>query len=172
MISVLIGGEGKRDSMFLNHIVTLYGVKSVEFKVTIYKGNGGGPYTVANDFKKKAKIGSYDKTLLLLDSDLSTTEIPTGWIKDLSMSLIESQPMCLEGLFLDVLDDLPRGANSMASSRLKSRFHKNYCGTDKESEANKRLLRGRMDELFPKELLESKRGSIPELDMILKFLGV
>lgn len=60
----------------------------------------------------------------------------------------------------------------MKSSKLKSRFQKDYLDTDNQSEANKRLQRGKLEALFTQDLIEERRKSIPELDAILSFLGV
>lgn len=158
--------------MFLNHLVQIYGMKSRSNRVHIYKGNGGGPVKVAAGLKKQAALGNYDRCLLLLDSDLPTDGIDPKWIKKLKLTIIESHPQCLEGLFLNILNDLPKGAGSMKSSKLKSRFQKNYLDTDSQSEANKRLQRGKLAALFPQKLIEERRKLISELDAILLFFGV
>ena len=158
--------------MFLNHLIQIYGIKSRRNRVHVYKGNGGGPVNVATGLKKQASLGNYDRCLLLLDSDLPTDGIDPKWIKKLKLTIIKSHPQCLEGLFLKILDGLPKGAGSMKSSKLKSRFQKDYLDTDNQSEANKRLQRGKLEALFTQDLIEERRKSIPELDAILSFLGV
>lgn len=167
--SILVGGEGKRDSMFLNHLVQIYGLKSRINRIYVHKRNGGGPRNVVSELKKQVSLGNYDKCLLLLDSDLPTDGIDSKWIKELKLTVVKSYPQCLEGLLLNILEDLPKGASLVTSARLKSKFQETYLGTDKSSEANRRLQGGKLLLLFPKVLIEERRKFIAELNAILVF---
>lgn len=79
--------------------------------------------------------------------------------------------MCLEGLFLTLLDDLPPRRERRLSKNWKRKFHQRHLGTDREAEVVKRLGR-KCSELFPLELIEARRNEIPVLRGLFAFLGI
>ncbi|MEM6911328.1 MAG: hypothetical protein AAF555_07055 [Verrucomicrobiota bacterium] len=120
--SLILFGEGKTDAVFLRHISLLYESK-IDTRLKVEAGQGGSPKEVANRLiKKHLQIGAFDKSLLLLDEDLPTEEIPASWLKKHKIELVISAPCCLEGLFLTMLQDRPPARDRQASRNWKRHF--------------------------------------------------
>lgn len=76
--SILLFGEGKTEAVFLNHLRTLYAGR-IQARVMIDAGQGGGAREVASRLiKKHLHLGAYDRSLLLIDEDLSVDQIPAS----------------------------------------------------------------------------------------------
>ncbi len=167
--SILVYGEGKTEAVFLNHLRTVYACE-IRARVQVDAGQGGGSKQVAERMiKKHLNLGSYDRSLLLLDSDVPNDDIPQIWLKKHKISLVCSEPQCLEGLFLTLLDDPPPSKDRHHSKNWKQRFRRNHLGTDRDTEVLERLKK-KCPELFPRELLEEKRRQIPTLHELIEFL--
>ncbi|PQJ27779.1 hypothetical protein [Rubritalea profundi] len=168
--SIVLFGEGKTEAIFLNHLKKVYEAdKDKRLKIKVDKGQGKSPQDVANRLVNKLlKLGCYDRSLLLIDSDIEH-KIKSAFLKKNSITLALSVPQCLEGLMLSILGELPKGGLHSSSKELKSAFIK-LLNTDEAGYSMK--LRSRCPQLFPKELLEAKRSTLPEFDAILNFMGV
>lgn len=121
--------------------------------------------------KKHLHLGAYDRSLLLIDEDLPVDQIPASWLSRHNIQVITSSPMCLEGLFLTLLDDLPPPRERRLSKNWKRKFHQRHLDTDREAEIVRRLQR-KCPELFPLELIEAHRNEIPVLRGLFAFLGI
>jgi len=169
--SILLFGEGKTDAIFLNHIKTLYAGRT-RARVKIDAGQGGGPRQIASRLiKKHLDIGAYDRSLLLIDEDMPVEEIPAAWLRNHKITVITNAPMCLEGLFLTLLDDLPPPSERRLSRNWKRRFQQRHLNTDRDSEIVNRL-RKKCADLFPFDLIERQRASNPVLRGLLEFIKV
>ncbi len=168
--SIILFGEGKTEAVFLQHLHTLYR-DGIAARVKVDAGQGGSPKQVAERLiKKHLNLGAYDRSLLLIDSDLPLDEIPASLLVKHRITLVTSIP-CLEGVFLSLLDDRPPAKERHQSRNWKRRFQKNHLGTDRNAEIVSKL-RGKCPSLFPKQLVESTRSSQPTLHNILEFLGL
>ena len=169
--SIILYGEGKTEAVFLNHLLSLYRDR-VGPRVKVDFGQGGSPKEVASRLiKKHLNLGAFDRSLLLIDSDLALDEIPASWLKKQKITVVKSAPRCLEGLLLTLLDDPPPARERGQSRSWKRRFQREHLGTDRETEVQTRLRR-KCCELFPKELIESKRADIEAVQVVLDFLNV
>lgn len=169
--SLILFGEGKTDAVFLRHLVSLY-QSEIDSRVKVEAGQGGSPKEVANRLiKKHLQIGAFDGSLLLLDEDLSTEEIPEGWLRRHRIQLVVSEPCCLEGLLLTMLDDPPLKRDRPTSRGWKRHFQRKYLGTDRDSEVVAKF-RAKCPDLFPKGLLDGFRDRDGPVAEILKFLGL
>lgn len=169
--SIILFGEGKTEAVFLQHVLALYRA-DVSAMVKVDAGQGGAPKQVAERLiKKHLKLGNYDRSLLLIDSDLPVDEIPRTWLVKHRIELVKSEPCCVEGLFLTLLDDPPPAKERNHSRAWKRRFHREHLGTDRDTEVQARL-RKKCADLFPKTLIESQRHRIPALQSLLGFLDV
>lgn len=167
--SMLLFGEGKMDGIFLNYLKAVYGDRERQ-AIKVARGQGGSPECVVTRMvKSELEIANYERSLLLIDSDLPIEKKTLVKLDELGVALVLSEPRCIEGLMLKVLDDLPKGARNSASKNLKRRFWKNHLKTDKERDALKRLNRG-IGKLFPKKTLETARKTCGTLDELITFI--
>lgn len=165
--SIVLFGEGKTEAIFLNHLKSVYQGHQ-DLKIKVDKGQGKCPKDVAERLVNKLlRVGHYDRSLLLIDSDIEH-QLTNHFLSKHKITLVLSKPQCIEGLMLAILGKLPKGAPHSRSKVLKSTFIKLLDTT--ESGYAMKLVKA-CPQLFPKELLESKRPSIPELDQILRFLN-
>ena len=169
--SILLFGEGKTEAVFLSHLRTVYAGR-IQARVNLDAGQGGSPKQVASRLiKKHLKLGAYDRSLLLIDDDLPTTEIPASWRRNHKITVITSAPMCLEGLLLTLLDDAPPPRERLLARNWKRRFHRRHLDTDRSSDVVNRLKK-KCPELFPLDLIEARRNAIPALRDVLEFIRV
>lgn len=168
--SIVLFGEGKTEAIFLSHLKTVYEAdKDNRLKIKVDKGQGKSPKDVAGRLVSKLlAVGNYDRSLLLIDSDIEH-KITNAFLKKHNITLVLSEPQCIEGLMLSILGKLPKGAAHKTSKELKSTFIQ-LLNTNENGYMMK--LVKECPQLYPKEVLESMRGCIPKLDAILQFLGV
>ncbi len=166
--SIILFGEGKTEAIFLNHLKKVTAAH-LRVKIKVDKGQGKSPQDIADRLvNKHLKNANYDRSLLLIDSDVAHGITP-AFLKKNSISLVQSSPKCLEGLLLQLIGKSPKGAVNSNSKQLKSAFQSVINAND--SNYTLKLMES-CPKLFPLELIESKRKSIPELNDILNFLGV
>jgi len=154
--TLIIVGEGACEKAFLSHLKQLFS-NNTNQKVKIDSADGGSPYDIVNTTVKKTKHIAYDKKYILIDSDIAIDEKTKKLAKENNIQIIESIPLCLEGMLLDVLGQkVP-----ITSIQCKNLLYPQLSGspTDKES----------YQVLFGKNILEnSANGSIKLLLSIIK----
>jgi len=154
--TLIIVGEGACEKAFLGHLKQLFS-NNTNQKVKIDSADGGSPYDIVNTTVKKTKHIAYDKKYILIDSDIAIDEKTKKLAKENNIQIIESIPLCLEGMLLDVLGQkVP-----ITSIQCKNLLYPQLSGspTDKES----------YQVLFGKNILEnSANGSIKLLLSIIK----
>jgi len=167
----MLFGEGKTEAVFLRHLCGLY-ASEITALVKIDAGQGGAPKQVVSRLiNKHLVIAAYDRSLLLIDEDLTPNEIPASWLNKYRIRVVTSSPMCLEGLLLTLLDDPPPQRERRLSKNWKNRFHRKHLGTDRETKVTDRL-RHKCGELFPKSLIDARKSDIPALRELLEFLTI
>lgn len=100
--TLIIVGEGACEKAFLSHLKQLFS-NNTNQKVKVDSADGGSPYDIVNTTVKKTKHIAYDKKYILMDSDIVIDEKTKKLAKDNNIHIIESIPLCLEGMLLDVL---------------------------------------------------------------------
>jgi hypothetical protein len=166
--SIVLFGEGKTEAIFLDHIKTIYEAHR-HLKIKVDKGQGKSPKDVAERLvNTQLRVGNYDRSLLLIDSDIDHN-LTSKYLSSHNITLVLSTPKCIEGLMLQILGKLPKGAAHSASKDLKSTFMR-LLDTKEAGYAKK--LAAKCPVFFSKELLDAKRRHIPELNAILEFLNV
>ncbi len=169
--SIILYGEGETEALILDHIKNLYSKELKEKKVIVDHGGGGSSRSVLENLVKKHIAFGHVKTpcLVLIDKDKGLDPKAKKILKgNKNIKLAMSSPECLEGMLLDLLDDLPQ-ASDCTSKKLKKYFQKEYLGSELKVQVN---LKKQRTQLFSKQLLVSKRGSIAAIDTILSFLEV
>ena len=170
--SLILFGEGKSEAAFLNHLRSLYRPKLLNTRIHIDAGRGGSPQCVADRLMRQhLDLKSSDGVLLLIDSDIEIDLKLKKELKRCSVKLLLSEPVCLEGLFLKLLDDKGSKKVKRGAPHLKAYFQKTYLNTDRNCEYVAKLKKA-CSKLFPERLIEQKRNENPTLETILSFMDV
>jgi len=154
--TLLIFGEGLGEEMFLKHLRKLYSFNS-GVAVTIKRGKGGNALNIIIDADKI--IGAYDRKIVILDDDKPSIEMVKARqeAQKRRIELIENTP-CLEFLLLTIIDKEPNGQNSIWC---KNEFESKFIDKKKRDEPSE------YDKLFTKELLNSKRSKLVDLNKLI-----
>ena len=161
--TIFIYCEGKTDGLFVQHLKNLYlerGTKHVAIKI----GTGGDYSTFITEVENNAHVRDYDEKYILLDSNgknKKNLEEAEYSAQEKDIALIWQRP-CLEGVFLRIL----KGKQFIkeTSKFCKSTFNKTYL---KEKEGLSEIL---LSKLFTKDILETKRREVQELDQLIKLM--
>ncbi|MBE0471465.1 MAG: hypothetical protein IBX55_18390 [Methyloprofundus sp.] len=149
LASLIIVGEGPHDKAFLSHMKDLYDNRSTGQKIKIETADGGSPKDIIRSAIKNKHI-NYDQRYVLMDSDIPLSEENKKTAKKNKITIIQSTPICLEGMLLEILDQNPPNTNQ----KCKSMLHRQLSGdpTEKSSYSQK----------FSKTVLDSS----PKLQII------
>ena len=103
LTTLIIVGEGPHDKAFLNHMKSLYDDRTTGQKVKIDSADGGSPADIINTIIRKFRNTEFDKRYILLDSDIPIKQQDRERAKKAKIELIESTPVCIEGMLLEVI---------------------------------------------------------------------
>lgn len=125
LATLIVVGEGPCDKAFLVYMKSLYDVKETGQKVKLDAADGGSPEIMLKDMDRKYKHADYDKRVLFIDSDVEVTQEILARAKRLGIEIVQSKPLCLEGMLLDVLGfKIPKtsqGCKELLHPKLKGR---------------------------------------------------
>lgn len=157
LATLIVVGEGPCDKAFLAYMKSLYDVKETGQKVKLDAADGGHPDIMLKDMDRKYKHADYDKRVLFIDSDVEVTEVILARAKRLGIEIVQSRPLCLEGMLLDVLGSkVPR-----TSQACKEVLHPQLKGRP--------TLAQSYQELFPKDILDNTgKEAIVRMRKLLK----
>lgn len=159
--TIFIYCEGKTDGLFIQHLKRLYlqrGIKHVAIKT----GTGGDYSTFISEVDKNIQARDYDEKYIVLDSNgKSDEELKKAekLAQTKNIKLIWQKP-CLEGIFLRILKN--ERFIKEKSKDCKSAFNKEYVSDNIPFSEN--LLK----KLFTKDILNSKRQELSELDQLIQ----
>lgn len=114
--TLLVVGEGAHELAFLKHLKTIFG--NTELEITIDASSGGSPYDVINTAVKFRNCAAFDRKAVLLDSDIALTVQATKLAKSHRVEVIQSSPVCLEGMLLQVLAKTPPQTSPLCKAEL------------------------------------------------------
>lgn len=117
LASLIIVGEGPHDKAFLSHMKDLYDNRSTGQKIKIETADGGSPEDIIRSAIKNKHI-TYDKRYVLMDSDIPLSEHNINYAKNHKIIIIQSSPICLEGMLLEILGQNPPSTNKKCKSML------------------------------------------------------
>lgn len=120
----LMMGEGEHDKAFLNHMKTLYYIRSLGIKITLDFSGGGSPHDIIKDTIKKTQNFEYSKKIILMDEDVTIKEQDRTLAKQKGIEILLSTPICLEGMLLTILNEKP----PHTASKCKSMLHPMLSG--------------------------------------------
>lgn len=155
LTSLIVVGEGPHDKAFLKHMQKLYDGNTGQ-KVKIDSADGGSPYDIINSTDRKHKHAAFDRRFILMDSDVTIRQQDWTLANNKRIEIITSEPICLEGMLLEVLN---RRAPDNAQA-CKRTLHPELSGpaTQPDSYA----------ELFPKPVLdETPKQQIQRLKEVI-----
>ena len=154
--------EGKTDYLFSCYLKKLYLTRGSK-QITLKRGTGGDISTFISNTVKNAQIRDYDEKFIVLDADQKTkNELKKAEQQSFKEKIkIIWQKLCLEGLFLRILKNNQH--TQKTSKECKNLFYKEY-------NPNNKPLEDLLNTLFPKELLETKRQEVAELDQLIKLM--
>lgn len=157
--TILIYWEGEVEFEFLHYLKGTFYVRKSGKTVDIKNAFGGSPEEVV---KKAREIpAQYDEKYVLIDSDRPEIERARKLAKSAWISVIENNP-CVEELFLSLHW---KDTASLDSSECKEKCHSTIL--DEKS----LLDRGEYWVKFPKDFLESKKGSFPQIDCLIRIFS-
>ena len=156
LATLLVVGEGAHDKAFLNHLRDLFDGRETGQKVKVQSSDGGSPRDIIKA-AIKSRHAAYDRRVVFMDSDIPLSDKDTKYAQMHKIELILSEPLCLEGMLLEILSEsIPNDCRAC-----KRTLHPKLSGvpTKKESYAI----------LFTKTLLGScNKNQIKRLIEILK----
>ena len=166
--TILIVGEGPTEKAFLQYIKELYTTRDDDFVVKVERGSGGSPKNVVQKTIRLRGSRAYDKCYALFDEDrpLETDgKLEERMKKKPRIEILLTTP-CIEGLFLAILQHPNFSQASASSDNCKREFEANYIQADKKTDKRSYAA------VFPRAVLDGRRGRVQELDDILKAMQV
>lgn len=146
--TLLIVAEGAHDKAFLDHLKSLYDVRESGQRVKIESGDGGSPHDLIKSTIKKISHVDYDKVFIFMDSDVEIKASDRAVAARKDITLILSEPNCLEGYLLRLLGErVPDD-----SEECKSQLHRLLSGAPTESNSYSKL--------FHKEFIDNSNDSV------------
>ena len=166
--TILIVGEGPTERAFLQYLKELYILRENNFAVKIESGTGGSPSSIVQKAIRLRGSRGYDKCYVLIDADkpLETDfKLADRMKKRPRIEVLKVTP-CIEGLFLAILKHSSFSQRSASSDYCKKEFESTYMASDRKTDK-----RSYVDK-FLKTLINERRASVPELDLILKAMQI
>lgn len=166
--TILIVGEGPTEKAFLQYLKELYLARDYAVAIKVECGSGGSPCSVVQKAIRLRGSRAYDKCYVLFDADrpLETDyKLSDRMNKRPHVEVLKATP-CIEGLFLAILKHPGFSQVSAVSDSCKRDFHADYISEEKKMDKRSYATR------FSKTILDSRRGQVPELDIILKAMQV
>ena len=155
--TLIIVGEGEHEQAFLQHMKSIYDNRLSGKKVTLDFAGGGSPHDVIKYTVKQTQHRAFDYIYILMDSDVAIEAKDTKTAKEKNFILLQSEPLCLEGMLLEVL----KQAALPTSQACKNKLHPQLSGSPTEASS--------YSPLFDKPVLDkTTKMTIVTLREILK----
>lgn len=111
--TLLIVGEGVHEKAFLQYLKSLFDHRESGQVVKVDAASGGSPIEIIDETIRKNNHAEYNRKVILLDSDIVIRQQDRDKAKKYKIELIESTPICLEGMLLELLGQtIPASAQS------------------------------------------------------------
>jgi hypothetical protein len=182
--TILLYGEGASERAFLTHLKHQFVRRESFLSIKVDAGFGGAPARLLRNLADRVGVQRFDRVVLVADMDVrfppplhqslvagaGFAEIPTADIARWDCMkaggracVIGSRP-CLEGLLLRVLGESV--SETEPSSNLKRRLARRLgLNADRFAFTPANLVTH-----FGKQLLDSRRGAVPELDRLIDII--
>lgn len=144
--TLLIMGEGEHDKAFLEHMKGIYYDRQSGSKIRLDFSGGGSPHDIIKDTIKKSRHVAYDRKIILMDDDIEIYQQDQNAARNASILILQSTPICLEGMLLNVLGEkIPTSAQ-----KCKGVLHPLLSGRP--------TLAKSYEPLFPKPVLDAAKN--------------
>ena len=153
--TLIIVGEGPVEKAFLSYLKELYAQNSGQ-KVKIDAADGGSPENIVKKTIGKTKHADYDRKFILMDSDIEISDKIRATARKANIEIIQSEPLCLEGMLLDLLGLKVPSTNQ----KCKDLLHPKLSGAATAKDSYKSLI--------TKEILQS--SSIEQIQDLIKIM--
>ncbi len=165
--TVLMVGEGPTEKAFLQYLKDKYITREMDIAVQVECGSGGSPRSVVEKAVRLKGSRAYDKCFVLVDADLSFEpdgELEKRMRRKPHIEMLNATP-CIEGLLLAILDTSfsQQATTSVESKRI---FETNHLPEDKKTDKHS------YERIFSRQVIEERRTSLPELDVILRAMEI
>jgi len=165
--TILIVGEGPTEKAFLQYLKDMFITREMDIAVKVECGSGGSPKSVVEKAVRLKGSRAYDKCFVLVDADLlfeHDGELERRMHKKPHVEMLNATS-CIEGLLLAILDPdfSQQGTTSDESKRI---FETKHLPEDKKTDKRS------YERIFSRQVIEERRSEVPELDAILKAIGV
>lgn len=157
--TLLIVCEGETEYAFVKYLKGSYFSRS-SGHIQIENAYGGDPTAILRYASKILAMRHFDRCLVVFDSDrMGSLSIPKN-IHRTSVTALIPRP-CIENLFLRTIRDTNIPNNT---EQCKREFDKKYLGQRKKTDPATYAA------LFPMALLERRRHTITELDLLISII--
>lgn len=102
LATLLIVGEGVHEKAFLQHMKLVYDSENNQ-AVKVDAASGGSPIEIIDETIRKFNHADYSRKVILLDADVTIRQQDWDKAKKNKIELIVSEPVCFEGMLLEVL---------------------------------------------------------------------
>lgn len=153
--TLLIVGEGHSEKAFLNHIKSLYCIKSIS--VDVKNARGKGPEHIINYALSCQEYSSRDIVGVLLDTDLAWPGELVKRTEKRGFQLMGTIP-CIDGFILDLLNV----KKPITSQKCKDKLSTILPGSSTEKETYATIL--------SKDVLDQARAKNETLDDIINLI--
>ncbi len=158
IFTVLVAGEGDTETAFLRYCKSLFCPRGCGRKVTLKQLHGGSPKQMINDVIAHIKISTYNRSVCVLDADITVPEAIRKNAKQKGIELIQPDPN-IEGLLLQTKG---HDVSTWSSRECKVYFENNYL------DETKKLNPENYAKLFSANELQTATNTIPPMQKILK----
>ncbi len=163
--ALLMVGEGPTEKAFLTHLKALYETRDSGFSIKIENAHGGSPECIIDRARKLSQMRAYDAILLVMDTDRpwpGARQRGQGFGRS-KVYFIGTRP-CIEGLLLNILGHAAFDPAQRTPTDCR-RALRDYGLTD-DAKTDVSAYRT----IFPRELLDGKRRTIPALEAVFAFM--
>jgi len=145
----------------------MYITREMDVVVKVECGAGGAPKSVVERAVRLKGVSAYDKCFVLVDADLPfecDAELERRMRKKPHLEILTATP-CIEGLLLAILD-VNFSPSAVTAGECKRIFERRYLPKDRKT------YKHSYARIFSRQMIDARRGSVPELDAILRAMGV
>ena len=143
----------------MKHIKSLYISRYCGVSVKIRNARGGGPDHIVDFTIRQRGNAAYNRVAILLDTDVQMSAPAQKRARSKGIQIIGSTP-CFEGLLLKILDKPVPHTSAECKTRISGLLSARLTDPD-NYQTN-----------FSRDVLEKRRHDVPELDALLKCMGI
>lgn len=134
--TLIMVGEGPHDKAFLKHMQSVFDNRESGQRIRVESADGGSPKNIIRSTIKKCHHADFDRRYILIDSDVTITQQDRDIARRHKIELIESKPLCLEGMLLEVIGIQAPGT----SQQCKNILHPKLSGSPTQASAYAKLF--------------------------------